>query len=154
MTNKIDKKITAYKVKQETISTGQELLPAIVKNGIHEDMERPEMLIGATYKIKTPASDHALYITINDAIIDGQRHPYEIFLNCKEMQYFQWVSALTRVISAVFRKGGQINFLVEELKNTHDPKEGGYFKKGVGFMPSLVAEIGYVLEQHLKQNEN
>jgi hypothetical protein len=105
--------------------------------------QRPETLSGATYKVKTPLSDHALYITINDQ--DGR--PFEMFINCKDMAHFQWIVALTRVISAVLRHGGEVNFLIEELKSVFDPK-GGYFKKG-RYMPSLVAEIGEALEQHL-----
>jgi hypothetical protein len=122
---------------------------------MHENVERPEMLLGSTYKIKTPQSEHALYITINDMILNmdtehEERRPYEIFINSKNMEHFQWVLALTRVISAVFRKGGDACFLVEELKAVFDPK-GGYFKKGGVYMPSLVAEIGCAIESHLKQ---
>ncbi len=121
---------------------------------MHESVERPEMLLGSTYKIKTPLSDHALYITINDIILNPgteheQRRPFEIFINSKNMENFQWVLALTRVISAVFRKGGDSTFLVEELKAVFDPK-GGYFKRGGKFMPSLVAEIGEAIETHMR----
>jgi hypothetical protein len=96
-----------------------------------------------------------MYITINDMILNmdteyEERRPYEVFINSKNMEHFQWVLALTRVISAVFRKGGDSCFLVEELKSVFDPK-GGYFKKGGVFMPSLVAEIGCTIEQHLKK---
>ncbi|MDC9721007.1 MAG: NrdJb, partial [Gammaproteobacteria bacterium] len=94
------------------------------------------------------------YVTVNDILLNEgteheQRHPYEVFINSKNMDDFQWVVALTRVISAVFRKGGDVTFLVEELKAVFDPK-GGYFKKGGRFMPSLVAEIGYAIESHLQ----
>ena len=121
---------------------------------MHEKLERPEMLVGSTYKVKTPMSEHALYITINDIILNQgteheQRRPFEIFINSKNMDHFQWVVALTRVISAVFRKGGDATFLVEELKGVFDPK-GGYFKRGGRFMPSLVAEIGESIESHMK----
>ncbi len=105
---------------------------------------RPDVLPGATYKVKTPLSDHALYITINNC--DGR--PFEIFINSKSMDHFQWIVAMTRVISAVFRHGGEVAFLAEELRSVFDPK-GGYFKKGGKYMPSLVAEIGDVLEQHM-----
>jgi len=143
---KIEKKITGYRVK------ATDVIPEIISphNNMHEKLERPDQLIGATYKIKTPVQEHALYVTINDVTLDdGSRHPYEIFINSKNMGDFQWVLALTRVMSAVFRKGGEIVFLVDELKAIFDPK-GGYFKKGGVFMPSLVAEIGLVVEQHLK----
>ncbi len=120
---------------------------------MHEKLERPHMLHGTTYKITTPLSEHALYVTINDIILnEGTKHelrrPFEIFINSKNMDHFQWIVALTRIISAVFRKGGDVTFLVDELRSVFDP-HGGYFKKGGKFMPSLVAEIGDVLESHL-----
>ncbi|MBE0469637.1 MAG: NrdJb [Methyloprofundus sp.] len=155
MTIKIDKKIVSYKV-----VTPESEQPAIIEEvkddleSMHENLSRPEMLLGSTYKIKTPQSEHALYITINDMILNAnteheERRPYEVFINSKNMEHFQWVLALTRVISAVFRKGGDITFMVEELKAVFDPK-GGYFKKGGVYMPSLVAEIGHAIEQHMK----
>ncbi|MBZ4201677.1 MAG: NrdJb [Methylovulum sp.] len=160
MTQKITKKITAYKVltndekAPSSENSAPQQNPADFES-MHEKMARPEILFGSTYKIKTPQSEHALYITINDMILNEgtaheERRPYEVFINSKNMEHFQWVLALTRVISAVFRKGGDACFLVEELKAVFDPK-GGYFKKGGVFMPSLVAEIGYAIESHLKQ---
>ena len=122
---------------------------------LNENIQRPEMLIGSTYKIKPPISEHALYITINDILLnpdteDEQRSPFEIFVNSKNMEFYAWVVAMTRVISAVFRKGGDCTFLVEELKAVFDPK-GGYYQRGTGvYMPSVVAEIGHVIERHLK----
>lgn len=121
---------------------------------MHESVERPEMLIGSTYKIKTPMSEHAMYVTINDILLNEgteheQRRPFEIFINSKNMEHYQWVVALTLLISAVFRKGGDITFIVDELRAVFDP-QGGYFKRGGKFMPSLVAEIGDVVEKHLK----
>ena len=116
-------------------------------------MTRDEVLEGMTYKVKTPNSEHAMYITINDVVVnkgqpDEHRRPFEIFINSKNMEHFMWIVALTRVISAIFRKGGDVTFLVEELKAVFDPR-GGHFKKGGKFMPSLVAEIGEVIQQHL-----
>lgn len=159
MTTKLDKKIVAYKVITPEVEaeakkdTAKEALERAVQK-MDENVDRPETLHGTTYKIKTPLSDHALYITINDIVLNPgtdheQRRPFEIFINSKNMDHFQWVLALTRVISAVFRKGGDATFLVEELKAVFDPK-GGYFKKGGKFMPSLVAEIGECLENHMK----
>ena len=121
---------------------------------MHERVVRPEMLIGSTYKIKTPISKHAFYITINDMVLNQdtpyeKRRPFEIFINSKNMDHYQWISGLTLIISAVFRKGGDVTFLVNELQSVFDPK-GGYFKKGGKFMPSLVAEIGDAIESHLK----
>jgi len=156
MTHKIAKKIIAYKVIKEEVIEKQENneknKPSL--ESMHEKVERPEVLLGSTYKIKTPQSEHALYITINDMILNvgtkhEERRPYEIFINSKNMEHFQWVLALTRVISAVFRKGGDVTFLVDEMKAVFDPK-GGYFKKGGVFMPSLVAEIGHAIESHMK----
>ncbi len=121
---------------------------------MHEKVERPETLIGATYKIKSPLFEHALYVTINDIVLNAGtphelRRPFEIFINSKNMDHFQWIVALTRIMSAVFRKGGDVTFLVEELKAVFDPR-GGYFKAGGVYMPSIVAELGAVIEQHMK----
>jgi hypothetical protein len=113
-------------------------------------LQRPDVLDGSTHKIKTPHSDHAFYVTINDILLDGQRRPFEIFINSKNMENFDWVVALTRIISAVFRQGGDVTFLVEELKTIADG-QGGYFKTGGKRMPSLVAEVGECLENHLIQ---
>jgi len=154
MAVKIAKRIVGYKVKEpaaEKPPAAEELDRAIEK--MSESVSRPETLRGSTYKIKTPLSEHALYITINDIVLNEgtaheQRRPYEIFINSKNMEHFQWVLALTRLVSAVFRKGGDCTFLVEELKAVFDPK-GGYFKRGGRFMPSLVAEIGECIEMHL-----
>ncbi len=158
MAVKIEKKIVGYKVtseedkKQAEVTVAQEEQNNVIH--MHESVERPDFLLGSTYKIKTPLSEHSLYITINDMILnEGTEHemrrPFEIFINSKNMDQFQWIVALTRVISAVFRKGGDVTFLVEELKAVFDPK-GGYFKKGGKFMPSLVAEIGEAIESHMK----
>ncbi len=121
---------------------------------MHERLERPEVLVGSTYKIKTPISDHAMYVTINDIVLNEgteseQRRPFEIFINSKNLDHYQWIVALTRVISAVFRKGGDVTFLVEELKAVFDPR-GGYWQPGGKFMPSIIAELGYVIERHLQ----
>ncbi len=121
---------------------------------MHEKLERPECLIGSTYKIKTPVSDHAMYVTINDIVLNEgteheQRRPFEVFINSKNLDHFQWIVALTRIISAVFRKGGDVTFLVDELKAVFDPR-GGYWQPGGKFMPSIIAELGYVIEKHLQ----
>ena len=157
MNKKIEKKIVGYKVVSEDQEGGVEAQSNVESNIIqmHEKVSRPEALAGSTYKIKTPMSDHAMYLTINDIILnEGTDHelrrPFEIFLNSKNMDQYQWISALTRVISAVFRKGGDCTFLVEELKAIFDP-QGGYFKSGGRFMPSLVAEIGWAIEDHLQK---
>jgi len=153
MATQIDKKIVKYNViKEDEQQADSPVKPAIEQ--MHEKVERPEVLSGRTYKVKTPLSDHALYITINDMILNvGTEHeirrPFEIFINSKAMDHFQWIVALTRIISAVFRKGGDVTFLVEELHSVFDPK-GGYFKKGGKYMPSLVAEIGDVIELHMR----
>ncbi|MEW5009838.1 MAG: NrdJb [Cycloclasticus sp.] len=156
MTHKITQSITGYEVVKDEVEEQQQQPEAEQSNIIqmHESLKRPEMLLGSTYKIKTPLSEHSLYITINDLILNEdtdheQRRPFEVFINSKNMDHFQWIVALTRIMSAVFRKGGDITFLVEELRSVFDPS-GGYFKKGGKFMPSLVAEIGDVVESHLK----
>ena len=109
--------------------------------------KRPEELSGNTYKIKTPQSPDAFYITINDFQKDGQFRPYELFINTKNLQHFSWIVAMSRLISAVFRNDPRPTFLVDELKSVYDPN-GGYFKKGK-YIPSMAAEIGYVIEEHL-----
>lgn len=117
------------------------------KNTPDETNPRLEELKGVTYKIKTPLSASALYVTINDIQNpDGSLAPYEIFINSKNMEHYQWIVALTRVLSAVFRKGGEVKFIIEELKLVFDPK-GGYWKKGK-YIPSLVSEIGDIIEKH------
>ncbi|WP_428100823.1 NrdJb [Candidatus Rariloculus sp.] len=120
---------------------------------MHEKLERPEMLIGSTYKVKTPVSDHAMYVTINDIVLNEnteheKRRPFEIFINSKNLDHYQWIVALTRIMSAVFRKGGDVAFLVDELKAVFDPR-GGYWQPGGTFMPSIIAELGYIVEKHL-----
>lgn len=155
MTVSIDKKIIGFEVKKQD----EEIAVAVESqqtqpDEMHESIERPEMLLGSTYKVKTPMSEHAFYVTINDYLLNEgteyeQRRPYEIFINSKNMEHFQWIVALTRVISAVFRKGGDSTFLVEELKSVFDP-QGGYFKPGGRFMPSIIAELGCVIESHMK----
>lgn len=158
MALKIDKKIVKYNVvnkddaEAKRVQTEDKALSNVVH--MHEKLERPEMLLGSTYKIRTPLTEHALYVTINDVVLNpGTEHelrrPFEIFINSKNMDHFQWIVALTRIISAVFRKGGDVTFLVEELRSVFDPR-GGYFKKGGKFMPSLVAEIGDAIESHLR----
>lgn len=161
MAFKISKKITGFSVAKPKEEAPAEEIKAAVETApesnviqMHEKVERPEMLIGSTYKIKTPLSEHSLYVTINDIVLNhGTEHelrrPFEIFINSKNMDHFQWIVALTRIISAVFRKGGDVTFLTEELRSVFDPR-GGYFKKGGKFMPSLVAEIGDAIESHLR----
>jgi len=166
MAVKIDKKIKGYAVvtpEDKAKALQAEAVPrAIIEAELptadviqmHERIERPEVLIGSTYKIKSPLFEHALYVTINDIVLNAgseheQRRPFEIFINSKNMDHFQWIVALTRIMSAVFRKGGDVTFLVDEMKAVFDPK-GGYFKAGGVYMPSLVAEIGAVVEEHLK----
>jgi len=159
---KIDKKIIGYdvakpapveaapapEVQRET--TGAKRAEVI---RMHEKLERPEMLIGSTYKVKTPVSDHAMYVTINDIVLNEgteyeKRRPFEMFINSKNLDHYQWIVALTRIISAVFRKGGDVAFLVDELKAVFDPR-GGYWQPGGKFMPSIIAELGYIVEKHL-----
>lgn len=120
-------------------------------NSVDETLKRPSELHGSTYKLRTPLSNSSIYITINDIILNEGtefelRKPFEIFINCKEMENFQWVVALTRLISAIFRKGGDLNFIIEELKSVFDPN-GGYLSKS-GKIPSLVAEIALIIEKH------
>lgn len=168
MAVKIDKKIKGYavvtpedKAKESAANVAavaraalESELPTADVIQMHERIERPEVLIGSTYKIKSPLVEHAMYVTINDIVLNAGtehelRRPFEIFVNSKSMEHFQWIVALTRIMSAVFRKGGDVTFLVDEMKAVFDPK-GGYFKAGGVYMPSLVAELGAIVEDHLK----
>ncbi|ALN59788.1 ribonucleotide reductase [Lysobacter enzymogenes] len=168
MAVKIEKKIKGYSVvtpedkakeaakaaAASAASVKAEELPTADVIQMHERIERPEILIGSTYKIKSPLFEHALYVTINDIVLNAgteheSRRPFEIFINSKNMDHFQWIVALTRIMSAVFRKGGDVTFLVDEMKAVFDPR-GGYFKAGGVYMPSLVAELGAIVEDHLK----
>ncbi|ETW13153.1 ribonucleoside-diphosphate reductase [Roseivivax marinus] len=112
-----------------------------------EPLDRPQTLEGNTYKLKWPDSEHAIYLTINDIVVGGRRRPFEVFINSKNMEHFAWTVALTRMISAVFRRGGDVSFVVEELKAVFDPR-GGAWVKGK-YIPSILAAIGGVIEQHL-----
>ena len=114
---------------------------------LSDPLDRPAALEGNTYKVKWPGSEHALYITVNDIVIAGHRRPFEVFINSKNMEHFAWTVALTRMISAVFRRGGDISFVVEELKAVFDPR-GGAWMDG-RYIPSILAAIGGVIERHL-----
>jgi hypothetical protein len=166
MAIKISKKIKAYSVQKPEDKAREAAAPVAAPVApvaefagadiiqMHEKVERPEVLIGNTYKIKSPLVEHAMYVTINDIVLNpGTEHelrrPFEVFINSKNMDHFQWIVALTRIMSAVFRKGGDVTFLVDEMKAVFDPR-GGYFKAGGVYMPSIVAEIGSVVEEHLK----
>lgn len=169
MAIKIEKKIKRFSVQKPDDSTAPPKVPAPATSApepaaraeksekvvrMSEQVERPDVLIGSTYKIKSPLFEHALYVTLNDIVLNpGTAHelrrPFEIFINSKNMDHFQWIVALTRIMSAVFRKGGDVTFLVEEMRAVFDPR-GGYFKAGGVYMPSIVAEIGAVVEAHMK----
>ncbi len=160
---KIDKKIVGYRVEgAEAAKAAEKAEKPVVREvsadgkvvRMHEKLERPEMLMGSTYKVKTPVSDHAMYVTINDIILNPgteheQRRPFEIFINSKNLDHYQWIVALTRLMSAVFRKGGDVTFMVDELKAVFDPR-GGYWQPGGKFMPSIIADLGHIIERHLK----
>ncbi|WP_407494828.1 adenosylcobalamin-dependent ribonucleoside-diphosphate reductase [Pseudooceanicola sp. MF1-13] len=114
---------------------------------LQEPLDRPQTLEGNTYKLKWPDSEHAIYLTINDIIVGGRRRPFEVFINSKNMEHFAWTVALTRMISAVFRRGGDVSFVVEELKAVFDPRGGAWIRGK--YIPSILAAIGGVIETHL-----
>jgi ribonucleoside-diphosphate reductase alpha chain len=133
-----------------------EVLPPAISPRMREEggvvymtqpLDRPEVLIGQTYKIKWADLDHAFYITVNDVEKDGRRRPFEIFINSKNMEHYAWTVALTRMISAVFRRGGDVSFVVDELKAVFDPRGGQWMNQH--YVPSLMAAIGEVIERHL-----
>ena len=112
-------------------------------------LTRPEELPGSTYKLKRPDSDHASYVTLNDIVQDGRRRPFEVLINSKNMEHYAWTEGLTRMISAVFRRGGDVSFVVEELKAELAPR-GGQWMAGK-YVPSLLAALGEVIERHMVQ---
>jgi ribonucleoside-diphosphate reductase alpha chain len=134
-----------------SVSEAGDTLPEAEKGAeviyLSEPLDRPQALEGATYKLKWPDSEHAIYITINDIIQSGHRRPFEVFINSKNMEHFAWTVALTRMISAVFRRGGDVSFVVEELKAVFDPR-GGAWMQG-RYIPSILAAIGGVIERHM-----
>ena len=132
---------TADEVPAPSRATGGEVVY------IAEPLDRPQALEGQTYKLKWPASEHAIYITLNDIVVGGRRQPFEVFINSKNMEHFAWTVALTRMISAVFRRGGDVSFVVEELKAVFDPRGGAWM--GGKYVPSILAAIGGVVERHL-----
>lgn len=154
MSMKISGKIVGYNVRKadDESTSGSTKTADVIQ--MHETLERPQRLVGSTYKLKTPehVSAHAMYITINDIVLnEGTEHehrrPFEVFINSKNLEHYQWIVALTLIMSAVFRKGGDITFLVDELHSVFDPR-GGYWSKG-RYVPSIIAEIGDVIERHL-----
>ncbi|HGG05931.1 MAG TPA: adenosylcobalamin-dependent ribonucleoside-diphosphate reductase [Aliiroseovarius sp.] len=134
-----------------TVSEGSEAAPEADQGAdviyMSEPLDRPKALEGQTYKLKWPGSEHAIYITVNDLVVNGHRRPFEVFINSKNMEHFAWTVALTRMISAVFRRGGDVSFVVEELKAVFDPR-GGAWMEGK-YVPSILAAIGGVLETHM-----
>jgi ribonucleoside-diphosphate reductase alpha chain len=138
----------------ETVAAETPLLPGLVlpeRQGeivyMAKPLEREGVLAGYTYKLRWPGSDHAMYITINDIERDGRRRPFEIFINSKNLEHYAWTVALTRMISAIFRRGGDVSFVVEELKAVFDPQGGQWM--GGHYVPSLLAAIGGVIETHM-----
>ena len=129
------------------LSVGGRPAPTPGAPSLTEPLDRPATLEGATYKLKFPGSEHAIYITINDIVQDGQRRPFEVFINSKNMEHFAWTVALTRMISAVFRRGGDVSFVVEELKAVFDPRGGAWIEGR--YVPSILAAIGGVIERHM-----
>jgi hypothetical protein len=152
MTNKITQTITSYRVKNNENEQSQE--QATIKPSImHENIKRDDVLNGRTYKIKIPTLEHAVYVTANIMMVDGVHYPYEIFINTKNIEHLQYITAITRLVSAVMRKGGSVRFIAEELMQVFDANGGHWTKKGSNgekprFMPSLIAEIGLCLEKH------
>lgn len=141
---KIDGKITGFELKQVEPPTVQTM---------HEGITRPESIPGRTYKIKLPQEKDAIYVTINNIILNEgtanqEVRPFEVFINSKNTAHRQWIDTLTRIISAVFRKGGEIGFLVEELKSISDPNGGAWYKGR--FVKSVVSEIGFAIEKHIE----
>ena len=130
------------------VKPAEAVIPVPAAPPLHDVlMVRSDKLRGATYKLRWPDSEHAIYVTINDVEQDGVLRPFEIFVNSKNLEHYAWVVALTRMISAVFRRGGEVAFVAEELKQVFDPR-GGQWTDG-HYVPSLVAAIGDIIERHM-----
>jgi hypothetical protein len=147
--NKIESKIVSCSVVDKNKPK------EVILETLSVDTERPDLLVGITYKLKIPTSDHAIYITINDIILNKDteyesRKPFEIFINSKNMEQYQWIVSLTRLITIMFKAGISGDIISNQLKEIFDPK-GGYFVKGKGFMPSLVANIGAIIQRHIEK---
>lgn len=145
MANKIESKITGYKVKDNNIAEP-------IEQPVYILPEREEVLNGITIKVKPSTSDHAYYVTVNFQNVNGSMRPFEVFIRTKDIQFQEWITILTRSLSAIFRRGGDYSFIIEEMKNTYSPS-GGYWGKlnGKGFnYPSLIANFGYVIEQAIQ----
>lgn len=149
-------------VSQRVSAEAESNVPPVIVNtleSIDESFKRPNMLLGATYKVKSPLEEDAIYVTINDVVLnrgttDESRRPYEIFINSKNTTNQQWVTVITRLISAVFRKGGSYEFMVDEMLSVTDPNGG--FRQGSKWVPSVVALIGLAVQEHfsmLKETE-
>ena len=130
---------------EEKLASDQEANGDIIY--MSEPLDRPSTLDGNTYKLKWPDSQHAIYVTINDIIVNDKRRPFEVFINSKNMEHFAWTVGLTRMISAVFRRGGDVSFVVDELKAVFDPRGGAWV--GGKYIPSILAAIGGILEEHI-----
>ena len=148
----INSKIVSVEV-IESINETQEGIQEFTPEFIHEKFKRPKVLNGCTYQLKTPLSECTWYITINNVLLnEGTEYeklqPFEIFINTKDVSSYQWTIFASRMLSAIFRKGGDIKFILEEMSSVYQPN-GGYLTKG-GYMPSLVAEIGKIIETHFK----
>lgn len=149
--NKVTGSVLSVSDNKKVVTKVQKGNKRIFENGevvyMSEPLARPQDLDGKTYKVKWPDSEHALYITINDILLNGNRRPFEIFVNSKNMENFAWTVGLTRMISAVFRRGGDVSFVVEELKAVFDPR-GGAWMSGK-YIPSILAAIGNTIEEHM-----
>ena len=150
---KITKKIIGYAVKKDTEELIEEdVVPETI--GMHEGINRPQNLTGTTYKIKPMGKEHGLYLTINHIELEGKTYPYEVFINSIDMSSYQWIVALTRSLSAIWRKGGDFSFIIKEYEMVVQP-DGGYWGKTIDgtkgkYFPSVVGEIGYILNHHFE----
>lgn len=147
----ISQKIVGFRVEEAKIAERKE--PQVQLQSVSETMRIPDELPATRYKLRTPLSEAALYVNISDIILNEgtpfeRRQPIEVFINSRDTKAYQYVTAMTRLISAILRKGGDVTFIVEELKSIHDPN-GGYMGRGGIWVPSLVAEIGAIIEKHM-----
>ena len=108
--------------------------------------DRPAILSGKTYKLYWPPNEATFYVTIND---DGAARPFEIFISSTHAQYTEWTTALTLMITAILRRGGDVSFIAENLKQIVSATSSAWVKGK--YCNSLVAMIGETIELHMNR---
>jgi len=105
---------------------------------------RPDIVPGNTHKVKWPTTGDNIYITVTN--VDGE--PLELFIKHQDSSIGEWTDALSRMVTGVMRRGGDLRFIVDQLSKVGSTS-GGAFVDGV-YRPSVVAAIAGVVEKEFK----